>query len=154
MTFLCLMKASAAPVADGAFIGRLVKKGLFISPYFSLWASSSQPQLWAGLARCLPKNGNNRPLSLMLENFFPTFLFCALKAPGSGFLHYVISSPDCYRWRQERRKKKETMRGLRSRMNGWKRQEDYRTPLHILTIYDLNNPVNQFLYGECGGLLI
>lgn len=38
----------------------------------------------------MPKNGNNRPLSLPLENFSPKFLSCAARLSASSFLDYVI----------------------------------------------------------------
>lgn len=48
--------------------------------------------VWAGLAMgaSVPKNGNNRPLSLLLENFFLKFLSRTVKLSPSSFLDYVI----------------------------------------------------------------
>lgn len=82
----------------------LFREGVFLSlcsPYFSsalkngeekaLWNLSKRCGLgWACMGASVPKNGNNRPLSLPLENFFPKFLSCAAKLSASGFLDYVI----------------------------------------------------------------
>ncbi len=57
----------------------------------ALWNLSKRCGLgWACMGASVPKNGNNRPLSLPLENFFPKLLSCTAKLSASSFLDYVI----------------------------------------------------------------
>lgn len=63
----------------------------------------------------MPKNGNNRPLSLLLENFSPSF-FLALRSSGL-LVSWIMSSAGCYRSRADKGEVKERYAGLMSGVN-------------------------------------
>lgn len=67
---------------------------------------------WACMGASVPKNGNNRPLSLLLENFSPSF-FLALRS-SRLLVSWIMSSAGCYRSRADKGEVKERYAGLMS----------------------------------------
>lgn len=72
----------------------------------ALWNLSKRCGLgWACMGASVPKNGNNRPLSLPLEKLFPQVSF--LRCKGSQLLvSWIMSSAGCYRSKVRGRNKK------------------------------------------------
>lgn len=105
--------ATSVPARSHTFSGVCKKK----RGGKSLWNLREECGLgWACTGASVPKNGNNRPLSLQLEKLFPPkFLFCSLKASSFSFLYYVIAR--LLPVKATKKIHRLAMTGRRSRMN-------------------------------------
>lgn len=116
----------------------------------TLWNLSKRCGLgWACMGASVPKNGNKRPLSLLLENFSPTF-FLALRS-SRLLVSWIMSSAGCYRSKADKGEVKERyagpMSGVNSRQSFFGHQEAIESHCCPFPVYKSHHAAKRVCIG-------